>query len=102
MPGKIHVGDIGTVIEYTILDDYGAVVNLASATGLKIKLRSPNRSILNKTAVHSTNGTDGKMRYVTQAGDISTHGDWLVQGWVELPEGSWYTDISMFTVESNL
>ncbi len=79
---QLHVGDVGTEIVVTVVDQAGAAVNISGATELTIYLTRPNRTVLTKTAVLDTNGVNGKMKYVTQSGDLSVAGTWKVQGYV--------------------
>lgn len=92
------VGDIGTAIEIQVmeLDSFGneVPVDLSSATSLVMKLLVPGTTkSISKTATFTTNGTDGKIRYVTQAGDLSTAGFWQIEAEVTMPGGQWSTDI---------
>ena len=98
---EIHVGDIGTVLEITIYDG-DAIVDISGATVKQIKLRKPSGSVVTKTASFSTNGQDGKVRYVTQDNDLNEHGYWQIQGYVELGGGEWHTNVEDFLVHKNL
>jgi len=100
--GEIRVGDIGTVFELTIKDQDDQVVPINQATVKEITLKKPSGTKVTKTAVFSTDGTDGKMRYTSVADDLDVAGDWSYQGYVELPDGKWKTDIHSFRVHSNL
>lgn len=98
-----HVGDIGTVFELEVRDQDGAVVDISLATGLIILFESPAGVDKVKTAVLSGSGTDGKMRYVTVAGDLDEDGRWQIQGKVTFSAAQvFYTDIQSFTVQPNL
>ncbi len=98
---EIHVGDIGTVFELTVMDG-AAVVNISTATTKQIILKKPDLTKSTKTATFTTDGSDGKMRYVIVADDLDQSGDWQAQGKIIMPSGTWYTDISEFTVHANL
>lgn len=103
MSEEVHVGDVGTVFQITVLDgDGGPVLDISSATEMKLFLRKPNDTVLSNVAVHVTDGTDGKMKYVGQAGDIDMAGRWFMQGKIVLPAGTWYTDTTSFVVEDRL
>lgn len=102
MSASITAGDVGTVIRYTIKDQDGVVVDISTATTKQIILRSPAGKKLTKTATFTTSGTDGKIQYSTQAGDIDTPGVWSRQAKIVLPGGTFYTDILTFPVEVNL
>lgn len=97
----MHVGDVGTIIEVTLYDG-GAVVNLSSATLKQFILTKPDATVVTKTAAFSSDGSDGKLRYTTIAGDLDAKGSWHLQVYVEMPTGKWKSDIQEFQVEPNL
>ena len=98
----IHKGDIGTVLILTIMDG-SAIVDISSASVMKINLVSPTTVKTTHTATHTTDGTDGKMEYETTAANIlSEIGAWQWQGLVTLPSGTWRTSVLTFTVLDNL
>lgn len=103
---EIHVGDIGTVFELEVkdtdLNGNEVIVDISTATAMTIYFEKSDQTVLTKTAVHSTDGTDGLMRYVTIADDLDMSGGWKVQGKVTLPTGTWSTDIHKFKVYPNL
>ena len=101
MPG-LHIGDIGTVLEVTLQDETGAALDVSDATVMQIVLQKPDKTTVTKTAVHTTDGTNGKIQYVTVSGDIDQAKTWKIQGKVTLPTGSWSSEIASFNVEKNL
>jgi glycerol-3-phosphate dehydrogenase len=99
---EIHIGDIGTIFEVTLLDDT-AIVDISNATDLVIVFQKPDKTIINNTAVLSSDGTDGKMQYVVALDtELDQKGNWKIQGIVELPTGKWSSDIDKFKVYENL
>lgn len=100
-----HVGDVGTELVVVIVDQDLAIVDVSAATELTIFLKRPGSHgvVLTKTAVLDTDGTDGKIRYNTVAGDFSVSGLYKIQGKVTLPTGGpfWSAD-SEFLVKGNL
>ena len=98
---EVHLNDVGTVFEIT-LKDGSSIADISSPVSLNIIFRKPNRSILTKTAVLTTDGTDGKLQYVAIAGDLNAKGKWSIQAAVVLASGSWKSDISTFEVFANL
>lgn len=99
---EIHLNDIGTVFELTVYEG-DVIVDVSSAVSLNIYFRKPDgTTVLTKSAAFTTDGTDGKIRYVTVDGDLDTTGGWKIQGRVELPTGRWSTDVQSFKVYSNL
>ncbi len=102
MTATIHVDDIGTVFEIELKDESGAVMDVSAATVKQIVFKKPDKTLLTKTAEFSTDGSDGKIRYVAIAGDLDQPKGWSIQGKVTLPSGSWSSEIGAFTVEKNL
>jgi hypothetical protein len=97
----IHVKDVGTVIEVTVTEN-DAVLDISTATGTTILLLKPSGTVLTKTATFTTDGTDGKMEYQTQTGDIDEEGVWEVQGKLEMGGGTFYTRSVAFPVKAVL
>ncbi len=100
---EIHVDDVGTTIEVTLTED-GSIVDVSSATTQEIKIKSPDGTVTTKTSTFVTNGTDGKIEFVSIAGDFDRDGVWRIQARVVLtsPAGTWNSDLGEFTVFPNL
>lgn len=98
---ELRIGDIGTVIELHVVDGT-TPVNLAGATSLSMTFKKPDGSTLVKTATLSGAGTDGLMRYITEAGFLDQAKTWQVQGHVVLPDWQGHTQIGTFVVANNL
>lgn len=99
----IRVGDIGTVIEITIVDQDGNVVDISTASSKIFKLRRIGESSSPKDATFTTDGTDGKLRYVLADGDIDDVGQWDVQAHISFPGGNcWSSSTTSFFVDGNL
>ena len=102
LDSEIHVGDIGTELVVEVTDEDGAAVNIAAATSKLIYLTRPLAAggveTLTKTAALDTDGTDGLMKYVTVAGDLSIKGNWKIQGWVAVGGAEWSTRETNFRV----
>lgn len=101
MASEIHDGDIGTKLLVTITDN-DVVVDISSASTLSIFIKKPDGSILTRSGTLETNGTDGKMYYITVSGDINTAGSYKLQGHVTLLNGSYFTSTATFKVHCNL
>lgn len=99
---KIFVGDEGTDFQRTIkecIDDVETVVDLTTATLLRISFKKPNGTFVPKTAtIVNPPGTDGLIRYVFVAGDLDQEGCWQWQARVEFPSGKWTTTEGVFHV----
>ncbi len=101
MASEIHQDDFGTKLLLTITDD-GAVVDISSAVSQEIRMVKPNDEFIDRAAVFETDGTDGKMYYIVQAGDFDQAGYYKIQGKVILSTGSYKTNISKFKVHCNI
>lgn len=99
---EIHVGDVGTVFLVTVYKQDETIFNLASATSLEIRFIAPDREVVDKTALLFTSGTDGKMYYTLDDGDIYIAGTWKYQGIIEFASGTWHTNVVEFTVYPNI
>ena len=99
---EIHQYDIGTIFEITLMDGT-SIVDISGATTMEITFQKPD-GITNviKTAVHTTDGTDGKLQYVTILDDLDIIGTWKKQAFVVLSTGEWSSDIDNFKVHKNL
>lgn len=98
---EIRLEDIGTIFEITLMDDT-EVVDISGATLMQIRFAKPDGTIMLKTAVHTTNGSDGKLQYTTILNDLDQVGIWQKQAYIELPTGKWNSDIDKFKVHDNL
>lgn len=101
MASEIHVNDIGTKFLVTIKDD-GSIVDVSNASVILVKIRKPDDVVLAQNGILDSDGTDGKIYYTTQAGDLDQAGTYKLQVTVHLPAGTYYTDIYTFKVHCNL
>ncbi len=99
--GEIHLNDIGTTFEVTIKDD-GQVVDISAVTLKQILFKRPNGFLLTKTANFVTDGTDGRMDYISVDGDLGQIGNWSIQAKITLGGGTWNSEIKPFEVFKNL
>jgi DUF4097 and DUF4098 domain-containing protein YvlB len=97
---EIHVNDIGTTFQLTFKDD-GSVVNISSAT-ITIMLQGPDDATLSKSGALVSDGTDGKAKYVTVSGDLSSPGTWKLQGKLVIGATTYFSDVHTFMVHKNL
>lgn len=99
----IHIGDVGTVIRLTVIEDDGKTpVNVSEATVKKFYFRKPNGVKFNKPAEFDSDGTDGKLKYVTLENDIDVTGRWEVQARIEIGTAKYYSIKTTFIVHENL
>jgi len=78
---ELHLNDIGTVIRVRIIDEAtDAALDVSDATTKQIIFKKPDNVSVTKTAVFTTDGSDGYIQYVTVADDLDVAGTWKVQG----------------------
>ena len=95
--------DVGTVLEATIKDQDGVVVDISSSTLRTFKFHTPSKTLVSKSAVLSGSGTDGKLRYVTVADDLNVTGTWTLQVYIEIGAGvTFHTSVAVFDVDAIL
>ena len=98
---EIHKGDIGTQFTVTVQDGT-TVVDISTASTKQLIFKKPGGTILTKSTSFVTDGTDGKMQYVSVDGDLSDDGVWKMQGKVIIGGNTFSTDITSFKVYKNL
>lgn len=99
---EIHVGDWGTNIDVTLVDD-GTPVNISAATTRQYKLKSPAGDVAVVNASFITDGTDGKLRHtLANPSIITVAGRWELQVRVAGAGGDWHSDKYEFLVYENL
>jgi len=103
-PAEVHVGDVGTVFEATIKDGDNPV-DVSGLDLLELIFEKPDGTIFKRVASLTTDGTDGKVRYVSQRGDVTHAGRWRWQAHAADPadpEQDWRTEVLTFPVSLNL
>lgn len=98
----IHQNDIGTTLLVTICDCSNNAIDISSADTKQIILKKPSGSTLTKTAVFTTDGSDGKIQYVIESGDVDEVGTWKIQGKVVIGSYEWHSNFESFKVYRNL
>jgi hypothetical protein len=101
MASEIHYGDIGVNFNITVMNG-DAVLNVSNANSISIIFQKPDSSDLTKTASLVTNGTDGKIKYTTVAGDLDQIGTWQIQARVDFGASVFSTDVQKFKVYRNI
>lgn len=103
MASEIHQYDIGTRFLITVKDD-DEFVDISNAAYRQLTFRKPSDTSVAKIASIFGDGsaTSGVMYYDTIAGDLDEVGIWKMQGKIELPSGTYYTNIYSFKVHCNL
>lgn len=103
MSATAHIGDIGTRFELIVTDEDDAIVDISSATTKEMIFKPPCGVPKTQTAAFVTDGTDGKIEYVTTAAsDLDEAGTWYRSAHVVLTSGTWSSDWVAFEVRRNL
>ena len=97
MADQLSKNDVGSVISVTVKEN-GVVFNASAATVKTLRLKKPNETVITKTAVFETDGSNGVLIYTTVAGDLNENGMWTGQLYLEFPTGKWSTDVFTFVV----
>lgn len=103
---QAHVNDIGTVFRVTIYDTTSTggstVADVSDTTTRTLFFGRPNGTTFARSAVFTTDGTDGKIEYTTVDGDLDMAGTWSIQAYVVSSGGSWNSTVGNFRVFENL
>lgn len=102
---ELHYNDIGTVIMTTINDCVSGTsspLDVSSAVSVSLVFQSPSGVSSTKTAVFNTDGSDGKIKYITQDGDLNEVGAWRMQAIVSFATSSFRSNVKTFKVYENL
>ena len=101
--GEIHLGDTTKFI-VTVKDENGNAIDISTATKKQLIFRRPTGDLVPKDAQFLTDGSEGKMYYLTTKDDLDMIGDnddaWEVRAYIEMGSDlRWHTDITPFTVK---
>ncbi len=102
----IFEGDVGTIFRITInecINDVLTPIDISSQTAMSFYFKKPDGTVETKAPAFTTDGTDGKIQYVTLAADLDAAGVWCLQASVTLATGGpWRTSIIKFDVGAKL
>ena len=103
---QAHVNDIGTIFRVTVYDTTSTggstVADISTAETKQMIFKRPDGTTFTKTAVFTTDGSDGNIQYISVDGDLNVAGTWHLQAYVVTPAGNWRTDVGHFRVYENL
>jgi len=103
MKARVHKANIGTAIQFTIVDQDGAAVDLTGNTSLQIIAIAPSTARKVWTATVVGLPTFGVMQFVTTlASDIDEAGAWKLQPRVVIPSGNFWGDVLSVKIEDNI
>lgn len=99
----LQQNDAGISVIITITEADGSTpVNLSLATSKTIYISKPNGSLVTGTASLVTDGTDGKIEYVTSPGDLDLVGMYKVQATYTVGLNTKHTQKDCFIVSANV
>ena len=87
----MRMGDIGTKIEVTLIDEDGKIVDLTAATSVAIAIYGPKGGSTTKPCVIPSPKTSGVAQYTVELGVITTIGTHTYEIVVEFVGGSKFT-----------
>lgn len=100
---QVHRQDIGTEFRITLVtDDKGTPDNISTATAIVFIFDPPEGNSFERDGAFLTDGTDGKVKYNSIAGDLSRGGLYRLQVRIITPSGTWSSTITTFRVKENL
>lgn len=95
---EVREYDIGIELLVTLTSN-DVAFDVSTATSVKFRFRKPSGTEVSKTGSLKTDGTDGKVRYISVANDFDEIGTWRYQVYIELADGSKRTsEMSKFKV----
>jgi len=97
---SVRQGDAGAVFEITIIDENGAV-DISNSPTRQMIFGRPVAGWFVRQADFVTDGSDGKIQYKTQPGDLDKAGEWRLQAKIALPTfvDTFSTEMARFIVE---
>lgn len=98
---QLQQNDAGVTFIVTVTEN-GTSLDISSATSIQFIFERPDGTLLTTAGVFFSNGTDGKVQYVTKSGDIDASGTWKYQVHVVTPSFDVHSDVGKFKVSANL
>lgn len=95
--------DTGVQFVCTIVDEQtNNIINLSQASNFALTFRKPDKSVYSVVASLYTDGTDGKISYLSQVTDLLLAGIWKFQASYTLSGSNKLTSWASFQVLPNL
>jgi hypothetical protein len=94
---ELHVGDIGTIMHFTI-KEAGVAVQLFGATVKNLLLEKKDKTVITRAMAFHSTVDDGVLTYTTTTGDLDQAGKWNAQIYLELPSWKGHTSKAAMTV----
>lgn len=99
---EVQLDSVNLAIIISVIDQDGNIVDVSSASTKNILIKKPDRTVLTKTGVFVTDGTDGKIQHLTIAGDLDQLGIYEAQGDIVVGSTDIPTVVSKFKVVRNI
>lgn len=99
---EFHVGDLGTALTATLVDEDTEVVPLQSASVKQYTIKKPSGAEIIVDCDFVTDGSDGQIQYVTVASTFDEAGYYKLQGYLEMGTSKWRTNTITFRVYPNI
>lgn len=71
--------DLGVDVLLLVTDQQCKPLSLVTTTAREFEFTKPDGTIVTKTAAFVTDGSDGRLRYATEAGFLDVVGTWKVR-----------------------
>jgi nitrogen fixation protein FixH len=97
----LQVGNVGSILRFTVVDQDGTVVDVSTAT-LVLYLRNPQERLLTKTPTLTSSGTDGRIQYALITGDLDIPGQWTAQARATISSNVFYSNVVTVPVQGNI
>lgn len=96
---ELREEDVGVVMRWTIYDDIN-IADISLATVKEVKLLKPDLTSVTKPLSFQTDGSDGRVYYVVEAGVLNITGIYIWQLYLEIPPYKGHSDKGELLVES--
>jgi hypothetical protein len=97
----LHLGDYGFAITI-IMTEGGTAKDISTASTKQFVFKKPDASTATKTAIFTTDGTNGSLYYTVETGFLNQIGAWQVQAVATFAAALWHSDVATFNVTENL
>lgn len=97
----MQVGDTGVDFEVCVLNNC-EILNIAGAAIIVLEFQGPSDLCFQRSASISTDGSDGKLKYITASDDFTVAGQWITQAIITTATQTFRTNVMPFQVYGNL
>ncbi len=94
---SVYTGHVLSLV-FAIRDQSKKIIDLQTATSMRVDFHRVNGARKTATLVFSTDGTDGKLTYTTSATDLDIPGVWKAQAFYTIGSIEYPVDVVTFNV----